>query len=222
MFSRIFVVNILLAVAAVFLGIKTHGVWFPEIETPKEDRHLQQASDRPTRTVKSSRMPLESAFRIVVDKNLFSPQREWLEPEEQEPEPEIPQPNTLAGQIVLYGVVLVDGYERALVKIPRPKPGERPSKWVKLGDTIADFKVAGIEKDKIVLAEGAKRFEVFLYDKDQPKLRAGGVRETKPTVVITETNKSRPKPKISTPKQLAEGEYEEVMTPFGKIKRRIK
>lgn len=216
-----FVVNILLAVVAVFLGMKTYGVWFPEAETPGEDRSLQQSSAPPIRAVKSNRMPPESVFRVMVDKNLFSPQREWLELEEPATALEIPQPNTLAGQIVLYGVVLVDGYERALVKIPQPKPGERPSKWVKLGDTIADFKVAGIKKDKIVLAQGAKRFEVVLYDKDQPKLRAGRVPETEPTVVTTETKESVSMPKTPKTKKPPEGENGYTITPWGKVRRKI-
>ncbi|MCK4391148.1 MAG: hypothetical protein KAV83_13030 [Desulfobacterales bacterium] len=222
MFSRILVINIFLAGLAVFLGLKTYGVWFPETEKSKGDRDVQGQSAWPAKTVIPRRMPPESAFRVVVDNNLFSPQREWLESEEPEPEPEITRLDIPGKKVVLHGVVILDGYERALVKNPRPKAGERPSKWVKVGDTIGDFKVTRIKKDRIVLAEGAKRFEVLLYDKEQPKVRGGVAREAKPTVVTTEAKKSPPKPKISKRKEPTEGEYEEVITPFGKIKRRIK
>ena len=37
MFSRMFAVNILLAVVAVFLGMKTYGIWFPKAEKLLQD-----------------------------------------------------------------------------------------------------------------------------------------------------------------------------------------
>ncbi len=119
-------------------------------------------------------------------------------------------------------MIIMDDYKAALITNPEVKPGKKNQKWVMVGDSVGDFRVAGINKDRIILAQGAREHEILLYDKDKPKRGAPVRKKARPTVVSTGPKKSALRPKVSKKKELPQGEYKTVSTPFGKIKRKIK
>ena len=214
----------------IFFGIKSLEVWsggdetIPEIQTGKNSKN-----PLPGKMITKRTMPPESAYGIVVDKNLFFPDRAEFIPDESEPETKAPQAKVSGKKILLYGVVLMDDYKKALISNPRPEAGERRAKWVKTGDRIGDFSVTRIKKDSIILAEGTKKYEIFLYDKDKPKRRTTAAGKSRPTVVTTKPaaaaaklKRRPPMPRISKEKNSSEGEYKIINTPFGKIKRKVK
>lgn len=224
MLSRIWVINLFMAVLVIFIGVKSYGVWTEGGQTALKMQAVKKSKARPKKRVVQKRMPPELAYAVVVDKTLFTPDRkEFIPEEEPEQEPEAKQLYISGKKIVLYGVIVMDDYKSALITNPRPKTGERKTKWVKVEDPIGDFMVTLINKNSILLTKGSKEYKILLHDKDKPKRRATATKkETKPKVISTAPKKSPPRSKASKKKELPDGKYETIDTPFGKIKRRIK
>ena len=219
MFSKIWLINLVLAVGVIFFGINAVGIWSENDKKPAKSQATQKASSRSVKKITPKKLPPESAYKVIVERPLFSPDRAM--PEEAEEKKEL----KVAGRkIVLYGVIIMDDMKTALIANPAPKAGAKQSIWIKVGDAVGDFKVTGIKKEAIILAEGAKRHEILLYDKDNPKQRVGvQTRAPRPNVVSGKPKKSKPRPKPSKKqKKLSETDYKTVYTPFGKIKGRIK
>jgi hypothetical protein len=223
MFSKIWLINLFLAVFAISFGLKAYGVWSEREKTSSEVRPIEKPSSRSEKRIVTKRMPPESAYSVVAERTLFSPERALPDLQEEEPEVEEIKDLKVSGKkFFLYGVIIMDDYKAALITNPKIKPGNKRQKWVMVGDAVADFRVAGIKKDMIILAQGVKEHEIFLYDKDKPKMGTPVIKNAKPTVVSTAPRKSALQPKVLKKKELSEGEYKTVSTPFGKIKRKIK
>jgi hypothetical protein len=87
-----------------------------------------------------------------------------------------------------------------------------------VGDTVGGFRVAGIKKDRIILAQGAREYEILLYDKDKPKVGAPARKKAKPTAVKAAQTKSGPQQtKVIKKKESTKAIREAIMTRFGKI-----
>jgi len=230
-FSKIWLINISLAVFVVILGIMSFNVWLkadetiPEIQTGK-------SSEKPLagKMIIERTMPPDSTYGIVADKNLFSSNRVEVIPEKQKPGP----PKISEKLIFLYGVVLTGDLKQALISNhdPGPAPGKKPAKdkWVKVGDTMGGFSVADIRKDRIVLAEGASTHEILLYDKNKPARQTTvAEKQAAPTVVAAVPAAAAAKPGTEPPKSViaegkgtSEAEYITINTPFGPTRRRVK
>ena len=229
MFSKIWLVNLLLILCAAFFGIKAYGVWSgdmrPALETKSGHIRKDPARSKGVKPIPAKKVPPEAAYNVVVGKNLFASERKEIKPEETKPKskvkaPQAPKENPLEEKkieaslkaIIVYGVVISDDYQGALVtdvkktpapakgRSPRRMPGgrsrgaKRPSsqvrdakgvKWVQIGDELGDFEVAEIMKDRIVLKRGSKSYDRFVYDKDTPKARKAAVVQSRPTVIST-------------------------------------
>ena len=230
MFSRIWLVHLILILCAAFFGIKAYGIWSEEMRPPLQIRPGETRKVPPKKKavkgIPEKKLPPEAAYNVVVGKNLFAPQRTEIKPEAPKPEakaPQAPKENPLEEKkleaslksIIVYGVVLADDYQGALVtdvkKTPPPVKGKptrrRPSakaravkrpptqgkgakgvKWVQIGDELGDFEVADIMKDRIILKRGAKSYDLLVYDKDKPKTRKAVVAKAKPTVISTSSS----------------------------------
>ena len=230
MFSKLWLINIILAVLAIFFGIRAYGVWSKgdqsAIEIPRSAKSRKLLEKRTPK----HKMPPESAYGVVVDRILFCPEREEFIPEEPEPEPEVKTVKVSGKKIVLYGVILTDNCRVALINNPLKQLGERKDKWVRIQDTIGQLTVKDIQSDRLILADGADQFEVPLYDKDKPKRRVTSAKQIKPKVVTTGSKPKTTRPKTSQisrkekirKEKIDDSEYEVIETPFGKVKRRKK
>ncbi len=242
-FSRTWFINVILAICVVFFGAKSIGVW-----VERGDGKTVQAVSEKTKKwhitkVTRGKMPPETAYGAVTDRNLFSPDRaELVKEEEVQAEPVKGNIRISGRKIVLYGVIIMDDYRTALISDPKPKSSKRRSMWVKEGDIIGGSAegvvVSSIQKESITLLDGGKMYEVLLYDKDKLREKVAAQKQTKPTVVTTKpTAVARPpapgmKPgsknaapsKVTTRKSSPPGddEYKMIDTPFGKIKVRKK
>lgn len=232
MISRIWLINIVLAGCAVFIGISAYEAWRrgPEPMNVTATGVVEGAPVAVRNPLGTEPMPSEAAYRNVVEKNLFSPDREEFVPEVA-PEPETPQPAVrearISGQkIVLYGVIIKDMFKKALINNPVQKADDRPYLWVSEGEALENLRVASISGESVVFDDGGERYEVMLHDKKQrqggaPTASSGG---DAPQVVTTEAKKVEAAAKPTQPKPTEaedEGvEYEIVSTPFGEIKRR--
>ena len=234
MFSRIWLINLILIVCAAFVGIKAYGVWSGEMRPPLEiksgDIRKDPARIKGVKPIPEKKLPPEAAYNVVVGKNLFAPQRTEIKPEETKPKPKVKVPPQAPKEdplkekkievslktIIVYGVVVSDDYQGALVtdvkKTPAPVKGTtlrrgsrtraravkspptqgrgaKGVKWVQIGDELGDFEVAGIMKDRIILKSGSKSYDLLVYDKDKPKIRKAVVARAKPSVISTSSSK---------------------------------
>ena len=232
-FSKIWLINISLALFIVFLGIMSFDVWskgdetIPEIRTGKSPE-----KPPPGKRIMERAMTPESSYGIVADKNLFSSNRSESIPVELKAGPL----KISEKMIFLYGVVVTGDRKQALISNPESGPEAGKSrakdKWVKVGDTLGNFSVADIRKDRIILTEGASTHEILLYDKNKPARQTTVVEKsaapavvstgsTAPTAAAAKPVTEPPKSGIAEGKSAAAGEYRIINTPFGPTKRRI-
>jgi len=246
-FSKIWMINVSLAVLIVFFGLMTYNVWSKgDNATPEIQTGISPEKPLPVKGIVERTMAPESTYGIVVDKNLFSASRTESVPEKDKTGP----PQISEKRIFLYGVVLAGDLKQALISNPdtKPEPGKTKSKdkWVRVGDTLGNFTVADIRQDRIILAEGANQHEILLFDKNKPVRKTTVAQSSAaPTVITTGSPVPAPPaataapampaataaaqkpgteplaPRIADGKSAPEGEYKIVNTPFGPIKRRI-
>ncbi|OEU53874.1 MAG: hypothetical protein BA861_12005 [Desulfobacterales bacterium S3730MH5] len=212
-FSRIWLINIVLALFAVCFGIKAYRVWFEGETTALEMQAVERTKPQPKKKIVKKRIPPESDYAAVVEKNLFSLDRTNLKQEEFAKESSGQQVKVSLKEIILYGVVIMDDYQAALIsdlrqgrdrkRTPRrtPKAADRRTQWVRVDDTMGDFRVTDIKKDRILLAEGAKEYEILLYDQNKQKRRVAVKKDAKPTVISTAGKSRAPRPKAPTKKR---------------------
>ena len=264
MFSKYWLMNIVLAAGVIFFAVKTHEVWFSgenplesEIPPAKEESENEKQFTKPN-------LPLESTYRTFVDRNLFSEDRaEYLPPA---PEPELSdggesesgagiKPLEGFGQkVTLYGVFIYKDVKKALITNPGRERGQPKDIWVEKGDVVlevnkrdhvATLTVDEILEDRLLIKDGADRYEVLLYDKENPKKRPTVKKDEIPVVVTPKkaapkkSSRSTKRPGTIATKPAQDNvqketartaeedkgsgsEFEIINTPFGEIKRRKK
>jgi len=229
-------INFILAICAVFFGIRAYNVWFDKGKSSTEIRVSRESESVPETKAVTRRIPSESEYELLVKKNLFSQDRAESLPKEPEPEPKVEELSIEAKKIKLYGVVMMGDYKSALITNSAGSPEDQKNKWIKIGDMIGEINVTDIRKDSVLVSEKEKIYEIRLYDKNKDK--SGKIAEKpkesgKPTVVISES-KAAPaqskNPSAATEKPKSESEdqkegepkFEIINTPFGPMKRIIK
>jgi hypothetical protein len=240
MIPRIWLINVILALCTLFAGSMAYRVWVHE-EPSEWDAHTSAPSvSAPEKTQPNEGTFLrESAYRVIAERSLFSPDRKEILPEEPREKTEEEQLLISGRKINLYGVIIMEDERKALIDNPVRKPDERWKIWVRVGDTLSDFRVAAIEPESILLKQGENEYEIPLYTDEKkgpqfsPQSRAPS--PSMPTVVNTETGKPSSQAKVASegntksgarPRAIKEkensatGEFETVETPFGTIKRK--
>jgi hypothetical protein len=207
MISRIWLINIVLAFFVAFLGFRAYGVWSREtldthiILKPEE---VSQNIQQPELKLDKQPLPQEKDYAVLIDQNLFSPERKEVLPEEKETAKaeeklyavEKKSLDRMLDKMVLYGLVITEDSAEALVSDVSYKPVVRKgrrlnlkkervgeTKWVKSGDMIGDFKVTKIESDRIRLEVKGHDYDLLLYDKENLKPHAPIKAKGGPTVV---------------------------------------
>jgi hypothetical protein len=87
MFSRIGIINILLAFLVTFFVIKTYGVWKTNENITFENQVIEKATPHSEKKVSQNRLLPDSYYKAVVEQCLFSPDRAEFIPEVSESEP---------------------------------------------------------------------------------------------------------------------------------------
>jgi hypothetical protein len=196
-------INFVLAAIVVFLGIKAYGIWAEDKESLPDAGTAKGPPPLSAKTFSKISLPPQSDYDAIVNHNLFSMGRspDGVEKEEVKPEVKTGTDEKLVKllestikQISVYGVMIIDGEKKALIKSPalpvsdgskrRPAPhaGEE-TKWVKVGEGLNRFTVNDIKASGVVLGAEGLAFDVDLYDKDKPKERAP-VRKAEGPVVV--------------------------------------
>ncbi|EFK11462.1 conserved hypothetical protein [delta proteobacterium NaphS2] len=209
MISRIWLINIVLAFFVAFLGFRAYCVWSREtvdMHTNLRPKEVSQSVQPPEFKLDKQPLPQEKDYAVLIDQNLFSPERKEVLPEDKEPTKaqekqyaiEQKSLDRVLDKMVLYGLVITEDSAEALVSYvsyePQPlvQRGRRlnskkvtvgETKWVKSGDMIGDFKVTKIESDKIRLEVKGHDYDLLLYDRENLKPHAPIKAKGGPTVV---------------------------------------
>ena len=176
MVPKVWIVILVLLSIIFFFGVKACSVWFDEKPGAKKITLVEPPEQNDITFAYIRRIPDESTYEVILEKDIFSPERKGLEFDQENPEIGAKGlPLAVAKKIVVYGVMISEDNRAALIgnfeKIPKGKKTLKKSSWMKIGDTILDYNLAGIEKDKIFLERSGKKYEVSLYDKNKPKRR---------------------------------------------------
>lgn len=180
---------------------------------------------KPVQLVHKRILPI-TAYNDIIQQNLFSIEREEYKPEAVKPEKELkpeikPEPKVIelnTNKIVLYGVIIMGDYKKALVTNV-DKISNSNSIWVEKGDTVDEFVIDSIEKDRLLVTKSGKRFSILLYDKENPKKRKFVKNNITPTKKVIVTQPAKPA-KSSVASKKDDTEYEIISTPFGEFKRK--
>ena len=207
MISRIWLINIVLAFLVAFLGYRAYGVWSQETLDKRmslKQEKVSQNIEQPKLKLDKQPPPQEKDYAVLIDQNLFSPERKEILPEDKEPTKaeeklqaiEEKSLDKTLDKMVLYGLVITEDSAEALVSDVSFKPvvrrGRRlnrkkvtigEAKWVKSGDMIGEFKVTKIDSDRIRLEVKGKDYDLLLYDKDNLKPHAPIKKMGGPTVI---------------------------------------
>ena len=110
----------------------------------------------------------EKGYDIIVEKNLFSPERKkWLiEDRQQKPPKQGPDIEKQLAQITLYGTVRTDEHDYAVIGLSQNKNTRAQNNLFMVGDYINGFLIEDIRRKRIVLSAGSTKesYEIFLND----------------------------------------------------------
>ena len=241
-FSRIWLINGLLAIALIVSALNIWDIWSetPEFFSRANSDSVEKQA-RPEKKIAQKRLNGEARYADIVDKNLFSPDRAPAPPETVAAEPEVEEVAEvkISGErVTLYGVIVLDNYKKALTNDPSDRAVD--FRWISEGDKIGNLAVRGISEDNILLSDDEKSYRILLYDPE--KIRKSGKQPEKavaPKIVNiegTKTQVTQSSSKAASSKSSGssgnsssgasvsseEGEYKIIQTPFGDIKRKIK
>jgi hypothetical protein len=245
MFSKIGIINVLLAFLFIFFVVKTYGVWKTDNHITSEQQLIEKATSHSEKKVVHRRLLPDSYHKNVVERCLFSPDRCEFISEVSESEPDVLSGKIPGGKIILYGIVMMKDCAMALVSNPDIKPGDEPELWVKTGDGLGTFKVGSILQESILLTDGDNEYKIPLYEPSKSRQRSMVAKTATPTVVTTSTKSkendsqkpeaptvvttpTKPKkndsqkPETPKPEELSDDQYEIIKTPFGEFKRKKK
>ncbi len=203
MFSRLWLINLVLAAGVIFLGLMAYGVWSEGDKRPSKIGPIKKSLPWSEKKVAKLSVPPESDYEVVVSNNLFSVERSELKPGEKGKKSAMK--SKAEGRLIkllelahkhtnLYGVIMVANHKEALIgEVPaggRKGIGERGIKRVKEGDTVGRFKVKEIEQTSVLLTAGGREWRVSLFDMDKPKKRVL-IRKPAGPVVVGAGSKSK-------------------------------
>ena len=227
--GRIWFVNILLAGMLVFCGISIRNVWQKDLQRISATRAQDARELKTVSTDIEDPLLRDKAYRLIVNKNLFLPDRKVVTPETGPEEPLVQETVKISGEkIVLYGVIITGDMKTALINNPGGKlGGDKKNKWVQEGQALANLRVMAIHPEEILLSDGNQRYHVLLTkNKDRGSDRQRP-RQSGPSVVSggrSRSSSSGTEASGGGPQSEAiskDGKYKIVDTPLGKIKKRI-
>ena len=199
MSSKIWLINLILAAAVVFFGIKACRVWSEGKQWPVKAGSIQKPAPLPEKKIAIRSAPPETEYEVVVGNNLFNLDRNEAVPQAPAPPTEVKKEDPKAKgprlkvlerfhqRTNLYGIIIVGDHREALIDFIPAKLGVRVVKRsverARVGDSLGVFKVKEIGPTTVVLTAGGYEWPVFLFDKDKPKKRVPVKKSVGPVVI---------------------------------------
>ena len=217
--KRFYWINFLLILIVFFLSVKNYEEWTDSKPKGKEvavskQKAMTSPSSAPTAEKKA--VPSPAGFKLISEKNLFSPERK-----------EFPIPMTAEGKsapvrpnVTLYGVTIGTEFGSAVIANPGRKleKGERETMTVKVGDKVGDYTVAKILEDRITMGTNGDSFDVLLYDPARQRKRPVVAATPKPGQVTPPAPQpSTPAPAPPTPQVVPPPQAGQPLPPAGRL-----
>ncbi len=163
MWSKIWLMNVVLAVCIVIMGMNAWQVWTGELPVQSIPAKTESpAEDSGQKNAEKQRLP-EIEYRVIAEKNLFDPARKEAQPEEgAAAAPGEKNADASRQNIALHGVILKKDYQKALIRTADTGSGK--DRWVTVGEPVGTMTVSAIEKNRIVLTEGGEIREISLHE----------------------------------------------------------
>lgn len=134
---------------------------------------------------------------ILIDKNLFDPERKKWEIEEKTMKKPINKNNTnkLLSEIVLFGTVLSDQYDYAVIRVKQNNKIKHQNRPYMVGDYVNGLILKDIGDNKIVLFDDVTQgnYEIYLNDGKKDRMPVKTPIPSKPSEKMSSAKK-RPKP----------------------------
>ena len=167
------VIDFFLIVIVLFLLMKNYDEWIrpkPEGKGAVASKPKLATPPIPVPAAKKGEGLGPAVFKMISEKNLFSPDRKEFPvlagPDAKDARKPMVRPN-----LTLYGVVIGNQFGSAMISNPTRKDKERDTLTVRVGDKVGEFTVARILEDRITLESSEDSFDVLLYDASKPKKR---------------------------------------------------
>ena len=159
MFPKVWLMNLIMAGVIVFFGARTYKVWSQTDRASAEIMESQKAARQAEISIAKRVTLPEPAYETIARNNLLNPNRAEVKPEKPDAGAEVKKPTASMKPIFLHGVVITGEYKTALVGKLEPKPGEKSTQWVRVGDMVGHFRVVEINNESIIVAEGADHYD---------------------------------------------------------------
>ena len=185
MLSRIWLINVILALLAAFLGFKAFGVWVQGnkgLNIPDMGGKPAQEAPRPAVALHERKIRSESEYDVLVTQNLLAPERKEIFPEAAKPDKKskklstVEQKNTQQyfKSLTLYGLVITNDSAEALVSHPVAKPVPKGKKATIPKNRRRNIKRLTVNQTKWVKAgDTLGDFKVVSIKPDRVVLKAG-------------------------------------------------
>ncbi len=164
------ILNLFLIVVSFFLVERVYQIWksdgYQDIDTAAVSE-TDTLGDTPPRSSMQTRRAPRKEYDVVVEKDLFRPQRtEWAASQQ---EIQTNTAGTPAKQMRVYGIVIADELRQAWVQ----EEGKREKlQKVSEGDTLDGWKVSKIDFDAVSFSRGDETVTYQLIEPGKPKQRA--------------------------------------------------
>jgi hypothetical protein len=193
------VLDVLLVAVAAWLAVQLQQAWRapggPPASAPVAPGPAEPPAPAPP-TPEASRAPL-TAYGVVAERNLFSPNRTELPPEPPRPATAAAPPAPPAPKPRLYGIILLpDGKSRAYLEDVQ----RRRVFGYSVGDAVVDSRLEQIKPDRVVLRRGAEVYEVLLRDPSKPRAAGpAGAPGAGGASAVPTPSPGRPAPGVQSP-----------------------
>jgi hypothetical protein len=161
----ILLVNFCLILASLFLVNRIYEVWKPKAKQSEASQGLKgMRTNVPTLKISDTRKNPRPAYQVIVDKDLFRPERtEWKPDVEAQKVAAAPSP-----KLKIFGIVISGGFKHAWIE-EEGKGGKL--KRISEGEQISGWKVNSIEFSSLSLVNGNRTENYRLIEPGKPKQR---------------------------------------------------
>lgn len=186
---KLFFLNMVFVTLFIWIGLQIYDTW-----TVQKQATLISSEEEisPRKEIDKKLYPkntlVESSYNVIVNRNLFSPERKTPVIEEQKAgEAEnIKKVRVTGKNIALFGVFMINNGKMALINNPSFKPGGEKYKWVYEGERFANIQIDRIEKEAITISEKGKKYKIVLYNPNKRKANEKKAEQSIPTIIIAD------------------------------------
>ena len=185
MFSRIWLINVILLLLFAFFGVKAYGVWFQRNtgdKTPEIAGNLVRKTPKPVAAPYERKIPPETKYDALITLNLFHPDRTETilgapKPDQKSKKLSTAEQKNMKqyfSNLTLYGLVITNDSAEALVSHPVAKPVPKGRKKVIPKNRRRNIKRLTVKQSQWVKAGDALGdFKVVSIKPDRVVLKAG-------------------------------------------------